>query len=385
MSDGRWSFWIDRGGTFTDVIGLAPDGSLHARKVLSRDEGGEDAAVHGMRQVLGLVAGQAIGSDRVASVRLGTTVATNALLERAGEPTLLVITRGFRDALRIGHQARPRLFDLHVRRAPALHAAVLEADERLGADGSVVRPLDEARLLRELRASRENGLRACAIVFMHAWRFPAHERRAAELAREAGFEQVCASHATNPMLRLVPRGETTVADAYLSPVLRRHVERLQAQLPGIPLLFMQSSGGLADASRFHGKDAVLSGPAGGVVGMARTATLAGHARAIGFDMGGTSTDVSHFAGEYERAFDTQVAGVRMRAPMMSIHTVAAGGGSILHFDGSRFRVGPDSAGANPGPAAYRRGGPLAVTDANVMLGKLQPKFFPTVFGPAANE
>ncbi len=380
MSAPRWHFWIDRGGTFTDVIGRAPDGSLRAVKVPSRDEGGVDAAVAGIRRVLGLEALEPISPDQVACVRLGTTVATNALLERAGEPTLLVVTRGFRDALRIGHQARPRLFDLEVRRPPPLHAAVVEADERLGADGTVVRPLDTERLRADLRAARSSGVRACAIALLHAWRFPAHEQVAEALAQEAGFREVRTSHRTNPMLRLVPRGETTVADAYLSPVLRRHVERLRAQLPGIPLLFMQSSGGLADASRFHGKDAVLSGPAGGVVGMARTAERAGHARAIGFDMGGTSTDVSHFDGAFERSHDGQVAGVRVRVPMLRVHTVAAGGGSIVRVEGGRLRVGPQSAGAEPGPACYGRGGPATVTDANLVLGRLRPDRFPALFG-----
>jgi 5-oxoprolinase (ATP-hydrolysing) len=324
---------------------------------------------------------------------MGTTVATNALLERKGEPTLLVTTRGFRDALRIAYQNRPRLFDRHIVLPELLYSRVIEAQERMGAHGDVVQPLDEAHLREHLWAAFDAGLRSVAVVFMHGYRYTAHEARAAELAREVGFTQVSTSHGTSPMMKFVSRGDTTVVDAYLSPILRRYVDQVAAEMPGVKLYFMQSSGGLTDAQVFQGKDAILSGPAGGIVGMARTAELAfrqsaelaGHAKVIGFDMGGTSTDVSHYAGEFEREFETQVAGVRMRAPMMSIHTVAAGGGSLLAFDGSRFRVGPESAGANPGPASYRRGGPLAVTDANVMLGKVQPRYFPKVFGPQGTE
>ena len=316
---------------------------------------------------------------------MGTTVATNALLERKGEPTLLVTTRGFRDALRIAYQNRPRLFDRHIVLPELLYSAVIEARERVAAQGEVIMPLDEPHLRADLTAAYGRGLRSVAIVFMHGYRFTAHEQAAARIARELGFTQISTSHGTSPMMKFVSRGDTTVVDAYLSPILRRYVEHVAAQMPGVKLFFMQSSGGLADAHAFQGKDAILSGPAGGIVGMARTASLAGHDKVIGFDMGGTSTDVSHYAGEFEREFETQVAGVRMRAPMMSIHTVAAGGGSILEFDGSRFRVGPRSAAANPGPASYRRGGPLAVTDANVMVGKIQPRYFPKVFGPRGNE
>ncbi|MCU0943477.1 MAG: hydantoinase B/oxoprolinase family protein, partial [Hydrogenophaga sp.] len=305
--------------------------------------------------------------------------------ERKGEPTLLVTTRGFRDALRIAYQNRPRLFDRHIVLPELLYSRVIEAQERMGAQGEVLQPLDEAHLRERLWAAFDAGLRSVAIVFMHGYRHTGHEAAAARLAREIGFTQVSTSHETSPMMKFVSRGDTTVVDAYLSPILRRYVDQVAGEMPGVPLFFMQSSGGLTDAHRFQGKDAILSGPAGGIVGMARTATLAGHDKVIGFDMGGTSTDVSHYAGAFEREFETQVAGVRMRAPMMSIHTVAAGGGSILGFDGSRFRVGPESAGANPGPASYRRGGPLAVTDANVMLGKIQPAHFPKVFGPGANE
>ncbi|GAA4422138.1 hydantoinase B/oxoprolinase family protein [Acidovorax lacteus] len=382
----RWQFWIDRGGTFTDVVGRKPDGTLVTHKLLSENpEQYRDAAVAGIRHLLGLAPGAPVTPEQVECVKMGTTVATNALLERKGEPTLLVTTRGFKDALRIAYQNRPRLFDRRILLPELLYERVIEAQERMGAHGEVVEPLDEQHLRERLWAAYDAGLRSVAIVFMHGYRYTAHEQAAARLAREIGFTQVSTSHATSPLMKFVSRGDTTVVDAYLSPILRRYVEQVAAEMPGVRLFFMQSSGGLTDAQVFQGKDAILSGPAGGIVGMARTAELAGHAKVIGFDMGGTSTDVSHYAGEFEREFETQVAGVRMRAPMMSIHTVAAGGGSILEFDGARFRVGPESAGANPGPASYRRGGPLAVTDANVMLGKIQPAHFPRVFGHAANE
>jgi 5-oxoprolinase (ATP-hydrolysing) len=382
----RWQFWIDRGGTFTDLVGRAPDGSLHTLKLLSENPGHyADAAVEGIRRLLGLGPGEAVTPAQVECVKMGTTVATNALLERKGEPTLLVTTRGFRDALRIAYQARPRLFDRRVALPELLYARVVEADERVGVDGEVLAPLDEAALVRALSEAHAAGLRACAIVFLHGWRHSAHEQAAARLARAAGFAQVSVSHEVSPLMKFVSRGDTTVVDAYLSPILRRYVDQVAQQMPGVPLYFMQSSGGLTEAHHFQGKDAILSGPAGGIVGMVRTAVAAGHERVIGFDMGGTSTDVSHYAGEFERAFETQVAGVRMRAPMMSIHTVAAGGGSVLRFDGARLRVGPESAGAHPGPASYRRGGPLAVTDANVMLGRVQPAWFPSVFGPGGDE
>jgi 5-oxoprolinase (ATP-hydrolysing) len=383
---GRWQFWIDRGGTFTDVVAKRPDGTLVTHKLLSENpEQYRDAAVAGIRFLLGLRAGEPVTPEVVECVKMGTTVATNALLERKGEPTLLVTTNGFRDALRIAYQNRPRLFDRHIVLPELLYTAVIEARERVGAQGEVLLPLDETHLKTELEAAHTRGLRSVAIVFMHGYRYAQHEQAARRLACEAGFTQISTSHETSPMMKFVSRGDTTVVDAYLSPILRRYVEQVAAEMPGVRLFFMQSSGGLADAHAFQGKDAILSGPAGGIVGMARTAQLGGHPKVIGFDMGGTSTDVSHFAGEFEREFETQVAGVRMRAPMMSIHTVAAGGGSILEFDGSRFRVGPRSAGANPGPASYRRGGPLAVTDANVMVGKIQPRYFPKVFGPRADE
>lgn len=382
----RWQFWIDRGGTFTDIVAKRPDGALLTHKLLSENpEHYRDAAVAGIRQLLGLRPDEPITPQQVACVKMGTTVATNALLERKGEPTLLVTTRGFRDALRIGYQNRPRLFDRRIVLPELLYAEVVEAQERMGAHGEVVQPLDEAQLARDLADAHARGLRSVAIVFMHAWRYPAHEQAAARLARLAGFTQVSTSHEASPLMKFVSRGDTTVVDAYLSPILRRYVEQVATEMPGVRLLFMQSSGGLTDAHAFAGKDAILSGPAGGIVGMARTAEIAGLDRVIGFDMGGTSTDVSHYAGAFEREFETQVAGVRMRAPMMSIHTVAAGGGSLLQFDGARFRVGPESAGANPGPMCYRRGGPLAVTDANLMLGKIQPAYFPRVFGPRGDE
>jgi 5-oxoprolinase (ATP-hydrolysing) len=382
----RWQFWIDRGGTFTDVVGKRPDGTLVTHKLLSENpEQYRDAAVAGIRHLLGLKPGEPVTPEVVECVKMGTTVATNALLERKGEATLLVTTQGFGDALRIAYQNRPRLFDRQIVLPELLYSAVVEAQERVTVDGEVLQPLDEVHLRTQLKHSHQQGVRSVAIVFMHGWRHTAHELAAARLAREVGFTQVSTSHQTSPMMKLVSRGDTTVVDAYLSPILGRYVNQVASEMPGVKLMFMQSSGGLTDAQVFAGKDAILSGPAGGIVGMARTAQLAGHDKVIGFDMGGTSTDVSHFAGQFEREFETQVAGVRMRAPMMSIHTVAAGGGSLLAYDGARFRVGPQSAGANPGPASYRRGGPLAVTDANVMVGKVQPKFFPSVFGPEANQ
>ncbi|MFF9572850.1 hydantoinase B/oxoprolinase family protein [Streptomyces sp. NPDC014685] len=382
---GRWEFWVDRGGTFTDVVGRDPDGRLVTRKLLSHDPGRyRDAGVAGIRALLGLGPGEPVPADLVDTVRIGTTVATNALLERRGEPTVLLITRGFRDALRIAYQNRPKLFDRRIVLPEALYERVIEVPERIDARGRVVTPLDPDALTAPLAAARADGLRAAAVVLMHGYRHPAHERAVAAAARAAGFTRISCSHEVSPLIKLVPRGDTTVVDAYLSPILRRYVEGIAEELDGIRLMFMQSNGGLREAAHFRGKDAVLSGPAGGVVGMARTSGQAGFDRVIGFDMGGTSTDVSHYAGAFERELGTQVAGVRMRAPMMSIHTVAAGGGSVLHFDGRRYRVGPDSAGAIPGPACYRRGGPLTVTDANVMLGRIQPAYFPAVFGPGGD-
>jgi len=390
MSIGSWDFWVDRGGTFTDVIGRDPQGVLHARKVLSENpEAYKDAAVQGIRLHLGLKPGEAIPAGRIGEVRMGTTVATNALLERKGERLALVTTKGFRDALRIGYQERKNIFATEIIKAEALYDQVVEINERVLADGTVEIAFDDVQARAALKALKDEGYDALAIVFMHAYKFPAHEAAMAAIAREIGFAQVSVSHEVSPLIKLVGRGDTTVIDAYLSPVLRRYVAQVSAELDiartGARVMFMMSSGGLTAADMFQGKDAILSGPAGGVVGLARTGEEAGFPNVIGFDMGGTSTDVAHFDGEYERAFETEVAGVRVRAPMMLIHTVAAGGGSILHFDAGRFRVGPDSAGANPGPACYRNGGPLAVTDANVMVGKLLPEFFPPIFGPDQNQ
>src|SRR6186997_3462939 len=385
-----WDFWIDRGGTFTDVVGRRPDGSLVAHKLLSENpEAYADAAVQGIRNLLGLKPGETIPARHIGAVKMGTTVATNALLERKGERTALLITKGFRDALKIGYQARPKIFARHIIKPDMLYERVVEVDERVRADGTVEGEPDLAAVRADLNAVKTDGIKAIAIIFMHAYRHADHERKVAALAREMGFSQVSVSHEVSPLIKLVGRGDTTVVDAYLSPILRRYVAQvdkdLDAKRSAARLMFMMSSGGLTAAELFQGKDAILSGPAGGVVGMAETGKQAGLNRLIGFDMGGTSTDVSHFDGEYERAFETEVAGVRMRAPMMLIHTVAAGGGSILHFDGARFRVGPDSAGANPGPKCYRRGGPLAVTDANVLVGKLIPDFFPKIFGPNQDQ
>ena len=382
MTSGKWQFWIDRGGTFTDIVARDPDGRLSTHKLLSENPGRyRDAAIAGIRSVLGVPLDAPIPSGVIEAVKMGTTVATNALLERKGERTLLVVNRGFADALRIGNQARPRLFDLAITLPSMLYEDVVEIAGRVGVDGEEIEALDEHTARSAFASAHAKGITACAIVLMHAWKYPEHERRLAEYAREAGFAQVSASHAVSPLLRLIPRGDTTVVDAYLSPILRRYVDQVAAELGDVRLYFMQSNGGLADAAGFQGKDAILSGPAGGIVGAARTAAMAGLHRIIGFDMGGTSTDVALYDGAFERAFETAVAGVRMRAPMMAINTVAAGGGSILHFDGARFRVGPDSAGADPGPACYRRGGPLTVTDANVCVGKIQPRHFPAIFGP----
>ncbi len=383
-----WQFWIDRGGTFTDIVAKGPDGRIQVRKELSETPHlPGDAALRGIRALLadaGVDTTGAFPGAAVDAIKLGTTVATNALLERKGMPTLLAITAGHADALLIGTQARPRLFDLNIIRTPMLYSRAVEIPERVAADGTVLRELDERATRRLLQDAYDTGLRAVAIVLMHGYRYPAHEAAVAQIAQEIGFTQVSASHAVSPLVKLVPRGDTTVADAYLSPVLRRYVDQLSADIGGTKLLVMQSNGGLAEADRVRGKDAVLSGPAGGVIGAAETARAAGHSRIIGFDMGGTSTDVCHVAGDYERTFDTMVAGVRLRAPMLQVHTVAAGGGSLLIFDGHRFRVGPESAGANPGPAAYGHDGPLTVTDANVLLGRIQPEFFPKVFGPRAD-
>lgn len=381
----RWQFWVDRGGTFTDVVARRPDGSLVSHKLLSENPGQyRDAALQGIRELLDVPAGAPIPTAAIRAVKMGTTVATNALLERNGERTLLVITRGFADALRIGYQNRPHIFSRKIELPELLYERVVEADERVDAAGEVLRPLDLAQLRRDLRAAYDTGIRSAAIVFLHGYRHTEHERQAAEIAAEVGFSQISVSHRVSPLMKLVSRGDTTVVDAYLSPILRRYVDRIADELGQARLMFMQSNGGLTDARLFQGKDSILSGPAGGIVGAVRTAAMGGVHQIITFDMGGTSTDVAHYNGAYERTFETLVAGVRMRAPMMDIHTVAAGGGSILHFDGARYRVGPDSAGADPGPACYRRGGPLTVTDCNVILGRIVPDFFPRVFGPTGD-
>ncbi|HEV7414056.1 MAG TPA: hydantoinase B/oxoprolinase family protein [Casimicrobiaceae bacterium] len=387
----RWQFWIDRGGTFTDIVARRPDGTLATHKLLSENpERYSDAAIAGIRELLALPPGAPIPVQTIEAVKMGTTVATNALLERRGERTVLAITRGFGDALRIAYQNRPKLFVRRIVLPTMLYERAIEIDERVGAHGELIRDLDLAAAEVALRAAYADGMRACAIVLMHAYRYPEHEQRLAALARTIGYTQISASHEVSPLMKLVSRGDTTVVDAYLSPILRRYVGEVERDLlgpsrsssaEGPRLQFMQSSGGLTDAHRFQGKDAILSGPAGGIVGAVQVSRQAGFDRIIGFDMGGTSTDVTHYAGEYERAFVTEVAGVRLRAPMMRIHTVAAGGGSICTFDGARFRVGPQSAGANPGPACYRRGGPLTVTDCNLMVGKIDPALFPRVFGP----
>ncbi|WP_269933298.1 hydantoinase B/oxoprolinase family protein [Aminobacter sp. HY435] len=426
---GKWDFWVDRGGTFTDVIGRDPEGNLHPRKLLSENpEAYRDAAVQGIRDLLGLAPGAPVPPGTVGDIRMGTTVATNALLERKGDRVLLLITKGFRDALRIAYQARPDIFAKQIILPEQLYERVVEVDERVRADGCVERLLDIAEVKPLLMQARADGIDAVAIVFMHAWKYPEHERAIAAVCRKCGFSQVSVSHEVSPLIKLVGRGDTTVVDAYLSPILSRYVRQVAEELGASPsplwggadgeagrgggddsaagsaptpalradlphkgegesprLMFMMSSGGLTAAELFQGKDALLSGPAGGVVGMVETARLAGFDKVIGFDMGGTSTDVAHYDGEYERSFDTEVAGVRVRAPMMRIHTVAAGGGSVLHFEAGRFRAGPDSAGANPGPACYRRGGPLTVTDANVMLGKLHPDLFPAIFGAGQDQ
>ncbi|NRC55530.1 hydantoinase B/oxoprolinase family protein [Neoaquamicrobium sediminum] len=392
---GKWDFWIDRGGTFTDIIGRDPEGELHPLKLLSENpEAYKDAAIAGIRRLLGVAADAPVPSDAIGDIKMGTTVATNALLERKGDRVLLLITKGFRDALRIAYQARPDIFAKEIVLPEQLYERVVEVDERVRADGTVEMAFDAEHIRDAVSQAKADGIDAVAIVFMHAWKYPQHEEMAASLCEESGFSQISVSNRVSPLVKLVGRGDTAVVDAYLSPILSRYVRQVAGEL-GISrnktgtasprLMFMMSSGGLTAADMFQGKDALLSGPAGGVVGMVETARLAGFGKVIGFDMGGTSTDVAHYDGEYERAFDTEVAGVRVRAPMMRIHTVAAGGGSVLHYEAGRFQTGPDSAGANPGPACYRRGGPLAVTDANVMLGKLQPDFFPAIFGPEQDQ
>ncbi|MBW7850696.1 MAG: hydantoinase B/oxoprolinase family protein [Rhodospirillales bacterium] len=389
-SSGKWEFWVDRGGTFTDIVARTPEGGFKPYKLLSENpEAYSDAAIQGIRNLMGLTPGERIPAERIAAVKMGTTVATNALLERKGDRVLLVTNKGFADALAIGYQSRPRLFDREIKKPELLYERVAEVGGRFLDDGTEEEPLDEPAAREVLQAAYDDGIRSVAVVFIHSYKYRDHERRVADMARDIGFLQVSPSHEVSGLIKFVGRGDTAVVDAYLSPILRRYVDQVAGELDalrsGLKLLFMMSSGGLTAAHLFHGRDAILSGPAGGIVGAVQTSRIAGYDRIISFDMGGTSTDVAHYAGEIENDFETEVAGVRLRAPMMKIHTVAAGGGSILTYDGSRFRVGPESAGANPGPASYRRGGPLAVTDANVMLGKLMPKHFPAVFGPHQNQ
>jgi 5-oxoprolinase (ATP-hydrolysing) len=385
-SKNKWHFWIDRGGTFTDIVATAPDGSLSTLKLLSENkEFYEDASIEGMRRLLEVPAGAPFPAEKVGAIRMGTTVATNALLERRGEPTVFVVTQGFRDLIEIGDQRRPDLFALEIKKPQPLYGCVIEAHERVAAKGEIVRTLDEMNLKASLKAAFDDGYRAVAIAFLHGYRFPDHELAAAEIARQAGFESITTSHRTIPLMKVVPRAETAVADAYLSPVLNRYIQRIKSEVGGGRLYFMRSSGGLAPADEFAGKDAVLSGPAGGVVGAAAVGAATGYKKIIGFDMGGTSTDVAHFAGVYERVHENRVAGVRLKVPMLDINTVAAGGGSICRFDKGRYRVGPGSAGANPGPACYGRGGPLTITDCNLLLGRLEPARFPNVFGSNGNE
>ncbi|MBT9312733.1 hydantoinase B/oxoprolinase family protein [Leptothoe kymatousa] len=402
----RWQFWIDRGGTFTDIVARRPDGQLQVHKLLSENPGRyADAPIQGIRDLLKLEPDAPMPSEAIEIIKMGTTVATNALLERKGDRTLLIITQGLKDALRIGYQNRPDIFAREIILPEMLYEQVVEVDERYSAQGEELQPVQLDTLSPKLQAAYDSGIRACAIVLMHGYRYPAHETQVAALAQDIGFTQVSLSHQVSPLMKLVSRGDTTLVDAYLSPILKRYVDRVASSLGGLELgadgpqtpnaggfakttpklMFMQSNGGLTDAHLFEGKDSILSGPAGGVVGMVQTANLAGFDKIIGFDMGGTSTDVSHYSGEYERVYESEVAGVRITAPMMAIHTVAAGGGSVLQFDGGRYRVGPDSAGAHPGPACYRQGGPLTVTDCNVMLGKIQPRFFPQVFGPEGDQ
>jgi 5-oxoprolinase (ATP-hydrolysing) len=383
VNSNKWQFWIDRGGTFTDIVALCPDGSLDTAKLLSENpEQYADAAAEGIRRFV-------TKSDRIEAIKMGTTVATNALLERRGTPTALIVTQGFRDALAIGYQNRPDIFALNIIKPVPIYERVVEARERVSAAGETITPLDEDDIRASLQLCFDDGLRSVAICLVHGYRYPENEKRIGQLATEIGFTQVSLSHDVESLIKFVSRGETTLADAYLTPVLNNYIEGLQRELASVAtperLLFMQSNGGLTLAESFRGKNSVLSGPAAGVVGMVETASKVGFERLIGFDMGGTSTDVSAWSGEYERSNDSEVAGVRLRAPMMKIHTIAAGGGSILQYKDERFQVGPESAGADPGPACYRRDGPLTVTDANVLLGRIAIDYFPSVFGPDAKQ
>ncbi len=382
----RWQFYIDRGGTFTDIVAKTPHDEIIVHKLLSSNpEQYEDAPIQGIRDIMGVPKAEPIPTAQIEVVKMGTTVATNALLERKGDRTVLLITKGFKDALRIGYQNRPDIFAREIVLPTMLYEAVVEIDARYDAQGNELKPVNRQQVRQDLQGIHAQGINCCAIVLMHGYRYTNHELEVAEIATEVGFTQISISHQVSPLMKLVSRGDTTVVDAYLTPILRRYIDRVADQLPDTELMFMKSDGGLVRANNFQGKDSILSGPAGGIVGAVATSHQAGFKRIITFDMGGTSTDVAHYAGEYERELDSKIAGVRMRVPVLAIHTIAAGGGSILRFDGMSYRVGPESAGSNPGPACYRRGGELTVTDANVMLGKIQPQYFPAVFGNEANQ
>ena len=400
-------FFVDRGGTFTDIVAVVNNAEIIKKlsqkteqflivplpkqqwivvyKLLSENpERYQDAVIQGIRDILGVTDNKPLATEKIEVVKMGTTVATNALLERKGDRTVLLITKGFKDALRIGYQNRPNIFARQIILHSMLYESVIEVEERYDSNGNELITVNLDKVRENLQIIYAQGIRSCAIVLMHSYRYPKHENQVANIAQEIGFTQISISHQVSPLMKLVSRGDTTVVDAYLSPILRRYVDQVSNQLPNTKLMFMKSDGGLIDAHKFKGKDSILSGPAGGIVGAVQTSLRAGLSQIITFDMGGTSTDVAHFKGEYERQLDNEIAGARMRVPVLSIHTVAAGGGSILYFDGASFKVGPDSAGANPGPACYRRGGPLAVTDANVMLGKIQPQYFPHIFGKDGN-
>ena len=385
MTSQRWQFYIDRGGTFTDIVARTPQDKIIVHKLLSENpEQYQDASIQGIRDILNIGKNEPISTEQIEVVKMGTTVATNALLERKGDRVVLLITRGFKDALRIGYQNRPDIFAREIILASMLYESVIEVDERYDAQGNELKSVDRQQVRQDLQAAYDTGIQCCAIVLMHSYRYPQHELQVAEIAKEIGFTQISISHQVSPLMKLVSRGDTTVVDAYLTPILRRYVDRVASQLPNVQLMFMKSDGGLVSADKFQGKDSILSGPAGGIVGAVQTSKRSGFDKIVTFDMGGTSTDVAHYAGEYERQLDSEIAGARMRIPVLAINTIAAGGGSILSFDGISYRVGPESGGANPGPACYRRGGELTVTDANVMLGKIHPQYFPAVFGQDAN-
>jgi 5-oxoprolinase (ATP-hydrolysing) len=386
MTTQRWQFYIDRGGTFTDIVGKTPQGRIIVHKLLSENpEQYQDAPIQGIKEILGISATEPIPTAQIEVVKMGTTVATNALLERKGDRLVLLVTKGFKDALRIGYQNRPDIFAREIILPSMLYESVVEINARYDAQGNELKPVDTSQVREDLQAVYETGISCCAIALIHGYRYKNHELQVAEIAREVGFTQISISHQVSPLIKLVSRGDTTVVDAYLTPILRRYIDRIAQQLPDTPLMFMKSDGGLVSGEDFQGKDSILSGPAGGIVGAVKTSERAGFQQIVTFDMGGTSTDVAHYAGEYERELDSEIAGARMRVPVLAIHTIAAGGGSILTFDGVSYRVGPESGGSNPGPACYRRGGELTITDANVLLGKIQPQYFPAVFGQDANQ